>query len=784
MAATSGLAYKRKCSNGKVLQERLRNNPVLKAHFDSSRDVHHYKKLTCPTIRNHDLVKEHYRQFTAYLQQLFDKGKSEKPPQAPEIVIGTPLPILEYMKDFLCYLALALQGRDTSTFICYETLRGYMYTFLAHWPRYANIHPTTAIRYQLNTYIQSDQLKTSMNLSTKIRDLKHIEPQWLRILMETLHSASNIFCSHRTQLQIAFLILFSAASAARPGSIVESSCYHGSNEALTWGDLDFYLIPDDEDPAHPLLVVDIQLNLVKGYCDVDHRYQKVLFTLEIRKEHRMTCIVLPLLGLAFQDSVFAHFHSVDSLLCPERLHTTRVKLLLQNEVMNLLVFRKEEQGGISDTEAMTHGFPKLLTPYNLRASQGNKADVELGETARKTLMLHNPKSQVYFACRDTNAPTDLTLKERENLLNEPKLVKSQNEKNEATNKIQQLLANEQSEEVKAQIAELRQIAAKAYNTHCVLYWGELCLRIKQARQRFFDEAAVRQMLSPSEPILFKGLMAGNSNDSKYQIESSFLSLVNDLDTGDPVSDYCTLVNILISQPERILYHKFYPGEKPDDENKCPHCSQILTNLPSSTKPGEHVHHCTRKALSEDATAQTHFRKMYTRCKWQISPGVTCDAEDVEDWRAHFSEPHGFNLDESVLTEFCNWFKLTSHFKLYDIAGDRQELNNHHLAHYADLFDSFSSRPLEGTSVSLLPVGIIKTEKYIKYTPGTGFNGQLPEFHGHVSDNIALVPGFCPSCVFNEDLPMRKCMHHHIFPSPKTYVLCPPVVTIVLPNKNF
>ncbi|KAJ3879862.1 hypothetical protein F5051DRAFT_438375 [Lentinula edodes] len=605
MAATSGLAYKRKCSNREVLQERLRNNPVLKAHFESSRDVHHYKKLTRPTICNHDLVKEHYRQFTAYLQQLFDKGKSEKPPQAPEIVIGTPLPTLEYMKDFLCYLASALQGRDTSTFIRYETLR--------------------AIRYQLNTYIQSDKLKTSMNLSTKIRDLKHVEPQCLQILMETLHSASNIFRSHQNQLQIAFLILFSAASAARPGSIIESSCYRGSNEALTWGDLDFYLIPDDEDPAHPLLVIDIQLNLVKGYCDVDHRYQKVFFTLEIRKEHHMICIVLPLLGLAFQDSVFAHFHSVDSLLCPERPHTTH-----------------EEQGGISDTEAMTHGswlsylnrlsiaagFPKPLTPYNLCASQGNKADVELGETARKTLMLHNPKSQVYFACKfnpfqdqiltelleqiqvktitadlsavsnrrnqdqnkvelfqqtiavssgqDTNAPMDLMLKERENLLNEPELVKLQNEKDKATNKIRQLLANEQSEEVKVQIAELHQIAAKAYNTHRVLYWGELCLHIKQARQRFFDEAAVHQMLSPLEPILFKGLMAGNSNDSKYRIESSFLSLVNDLDTGDPVSDYCTLVNILISQPEQILYHKFYPGEKPDNENKCPHCSQILT----------------------------------------------------------------------------------------------------------------------------------------------------------------------------------------------------------------
>ncbi|KAJ3931508.1 MAG: hypothetical protein NXY57DRAFT_1079391 [Lentinula lateritia] len=277
----------------------------------------------------------------------------------PEIVIETPLPTLEYTKDFLCYLASALQGRDTSTFIHFETLRGYMYTFLALWPRYANVHTTTVMRSQLNAYIQSKELKASMDLSTKI----------------------------------AFLILFSTASAARPGSIVESGCYCGSNGALTWGDIDFYLIPDDEDPAHPSLVVNIQLNLVKGYRNVDHRYQKLLFTLEIRKEHRMICIVLPLLGLAFQDSVFAHFYSVDSLLCPERPPTTCVKLLLRNEVMNLLVFRKEENKGIFDTEAMTHGswlsylnklsiaagFSKPITPYDLRASQGNcKTWVRIG----------------------------------------------------------------------------------------------------------------------------------------------------------------------------------------------------------------------------------------------------------------------------------------------------------------------------------------------------------------------------------------------------------------------
>ncbi|KAJ3891118.1 hypothetical protein GG344DRAFT_77241 [Lentinula edodes] len=832
MAAPSGITYKAKRSNREVLRERLQNNSALREHFESSRDVHHYKQLARPTIRNHDIVKSHYRDFAAYVQEIFEEGRSEKRAQPAEIVIGTPLPSIEYMKDFICYLASALRGRDASTFIRLETLRGYMYTFFALWPRYANIQITPEMRYQLCSYMLSKELRGAVTLSTKIRTLKHVEPHCLQIIMETLHSSTNIFRSNRTRLQMAFLILFSAASAARPGSVVESACYRGSNEALTWGDIDFYLIPDDEDPAHPSLVVDIQLNLVKGYRNVDHRYQKLLFTLELRKEHRMTCIVLPLLGLAFHDSVFAHFHSIESLLCPEKPPTTRVKIFLRNEVLTLPVLRKEEKGGggkISKTEAFPYdgllhclkslsiaaGFLEPLTPYDFRASQGNKADVDLGETARKTLMLHDPNSKNKYKSktmtadlsavtnrrsqdenritlfrttvaassgRDTNAPQHLSLEERAKLLNEPELVKLQNEKDEATNKIQQLLANEQSEEVENQIIELRQIAAKASNAYRFMYLRESALRIKQARQKFFDEAAVRQMVNPTEPVL--GMSAGGSDDKQYRIESSFLSLVKDLDSGDPVTDCCTLVNVLIAQPEQILYQKFYPGERPDDENRCPHCSEDLTTL-KKTKPGEHVHSCTRRILSEKATAQieanftsqeckygkclkkfdhrsefishlfmTHIKsatrnKSSRCCKWQIAPGVSCGVEDIKDWREHFAEIHGLNLDQSIFVEFCTICGIW----LYDILGDRQVFNNHHLAHYEVLFDPFSLRPSEGASVSLLPIGITETEKYIEYAPGSGFDGVLPEFHGHFSDGIALVPGFCPTCVFDEELPI-------------------------------
>ncbi|KAJ3912342.1 hypothetical protein F5877DRAFT_72479 [Lentinula edodes] len=263
--------------------------------------------------------------------------------------------------------------------------------------------------------------------------------------------------------------------------------------------------------------------------------------------------------------------------------------------------------------------------------------------------------------RDTNAPQHLSLEERAKLLNEPELVKLQNKKDE--------------------------------------YLHESDLRIKQARQKFFDEAAVRQMVNPTEPVL--GISAGGLHDKQYRIESSFSSLVKDLDSGDPVTNCCTLVNVLIAQPEQIIYQKFYPGERPDDENRCPHCSEDLTTLKKS-KPGEHVHSCTRRILPKKATAQieanftsqeyrygkclkkfdqcsefishlfmTHIKsatqnKLSRCCKWQIAPGVSCGVEDIKDWREHFAEIHSLNLDQSIFVEFCTicgtW--------LYDILRDK------------------------------------------------------------------------------------------------------------------
>lgn len=56
---------------------------------------------------------------------------------------------------------------------------------------------------------------------------------------------------------------------------------------------------------------------------------------------------------------------------------------------------------------------------------------------------------------------------------------------------------------------------------------------------------------------------------------------------------------------------------------------------------------------------------------------------------------------------------------------------------------------------LEPIGIIEGKGYIEYTHGMGFDSQLPEFHGHISNGVTHVPAFCAFCVYDEELNIVK-----------------------------
>lgn len=53
----------------------------------------------------------------------------------------------------------------------------------------------------------------------------------------------------RDLLQLWCMILFCASTTARAGTVVESSCYYGHNDAVQYRDIRLYAMPDPDSPS-------------------------------------------------------------------------------------------------------------------------------------------------------------------------------------------------------------------------------------------------------------------------------------------------------------------------------------------------------------------------------------------------------------------------------------------------------------------------------------------------------------------------------------------------------
>ncbi len=58
--------------------------------------------------------------------------------------------------------------------------------------------------------------------------------------------------------------LFCASTTARAGTVVESSCYYGHNDALRYGDIRLYAMRDPDNRQGVILGMHICLRLLKG----------------------------------------------------------------------------------------------------------------------------------------------------------------------------------------------------------------------------------------------------------------------------------------------------------------------------------------------------------------------------------------------------------------------------------------------------------------------------------------------------------------------------------------
>ncbi|KAF8207279.1 hypothetical protein K438DRAFT_431447 [Mycena galopus ATCC 62051] len=238
----------------------------------------------------------------------------------------------------------------------------------------------------------------------------------------------------------------------------------------------------------------------------------------------------------------------------------------------------------------------------------------------------------------------------------------------------------------------------------------------------------------------------------------------------------------------------YPGECPTQDEKCPVCSIDCRRGSFNKKSGsvgEHIHKCFVEAQSKKAQEQAdtayiprccqwagcehaeshtmfqtraefvthlqyHLEHVDACCEWKVN-GEECseDWDDTDgDWDRHFAEAHSINASLEIEVQYCN---ICPEWHVDDL-GHGLKWQSHLWDHYKVLFKRFESRA-DG-EVDRVPIDVEFSppcDNTVSYDNGSGFDGQLPEFHGHVVDRIPLVPMHCPFCIFDTSLDIQARM---------------------------
>lgn len=87
-------------------------------------------------------------------------------------------------------------------------------------------------------------------------------------LFQILHyhwaSDTDTYPIERQRVQQAFLMLLLVYTASRPGAIIESSSYAGTNEALRYGNIRIRVVPDGLGRYKNVILMEVMLDLYKG----------------------------------------------------------------------------------------------------------------------------------------------------------------------------------------------------------------------------------------------------------------------------------------------------------------------------------------------------------------------------------------------------------------------------------------------------------------------------------------------------------------------------------------
>ncbi|KAL5405073.1 hypothetical protein PMIN06_010286 [Paraphaeosphaeria minitans] len=277
------------------------------------------------------------------------------------------------------------------------------------------------------------------------------------------------------RVQISALLLLSAATATRPGALVESASDKGSNKALCFKDVSLMKVPSLTDPNRSVLMVNVNLVHVKNK-ERDGTSKKFTFHLERLPAY---CIVSHLLAISFRQDAFhdgfSTIQQIFDLKIPAEREVLRIRW--KEDLLDKPFFCNIEstvEGGravlpmafpywkyreIFVRLGRVAGFEENVELYQLRRASGDRINEALPSTSRNQTMGHSSETyeryytpthierdfqSIYFGTpsqedlirsvarmglsRDRRAPVELDDKQQEEVRNHPLLVELRKER--------------------------------------------------------------------------------------------------------------------------------------------------------------------------------------------------------------------------------------------------------------------------------------------------------------------------------------------------------------------
>ena len=84
------------------------------------------------------------------------------------------------------------------------------------------------------------------------------------LLMYLWTQDTHAYPVERQRVQQSLMTLLIALTTVRPGALVESGCYRGTDEALLYRDVILRLVKDPEDFSQTVLLMEVTVTLWKG----------------------------------------------------------------------------------------------------------------------------------------------------------------------------------------------------------------------------------------------------------------------------------------------------------------------------------------------------------------------------------------------------------------------------------------------------------------------------------------------------------------------------------------